>query len=67
MPFESTKSFFELNMRAVAVIGDVGDDEGLRVLAFGGSTTGVLPRPYLLTKSRSRWSCAGQPKMAPVP
>ena len=33
----------------------------------GGHTTGVLPSPYLLTKSRSRWSCAGQPKIAPVP
>ncbi len=32
-----------------------------------GQTTGVLPSLYLLTKSRSRWSCAGQPKMAPVP
>ena len=24
-------------------------------------------RSYLRAKSRSRWSCAGQPKMAPVP
>ena len=32
-----------------------------------GSTTGVTESPYLRAKSRSRWSCAGQPKMAPVP
>ena len=51
---------------AVAVIGGIGDDEGLRI-GLRGQTTGVLPRPYLLTKSRSRWSCAGQPKIAPVP
>ena len=51
---------------AVTVIGGVGDDEGLGVLALGADH-GVLPSRYLLTKSRSRWSCAGQPKIAPVP
>ena len=33
----------------------------------GGSTTAGVARPYLRAKSRSRWSPAGQPKMAPVP
>ena len=32
-----------------------------------GATTGMTGRPYLRAKSRSRWSCAGQPKMAPSP
>ena len=35
--------------------------------APSGRTTGMTGRPYLRAKSRSRWSCAGQPKMAPVP
>jgi len=33
----------------------------------GGSTTAGVARPYFRAKSRSRWSPAGQPKMAPVP
>ena len=32
-----------------------------------GATTGMTGRPYLRANSMSRWSCAGQPKMAPVP
>ena len=32
-----------------------------------GSTTGVTSSPYFRAKSRSRWSCAGQPKSEPVP
>ena len=35
--------------------------------APSGITTGMTGRPYLLAKSRSRWSPDGQPKMAPVP
>jgi hypothetical protein len=35
--------------------------------ASDGTTTGVTASPYLRAKSRSRWSCAGQPKIAPVP
>ena len=30
-------------------------------------TTGIIPSPYFLTKSKSRWSCAGTPIIAPVP
>ncbi len=32
-----------------------------------GATTGMIGRSYFLAKSKSRWSCAGQPKIAPVP
>jgi hypothetical protein len=32
---------------------------------FVGLTTGITSRLYSLAKSRSRWSCAGQPKIAP--
>jgi hypothetical protein len=35
--------------------------------ASSGITTGTTGRPYLLAKSRSRWSPDGQPKIAPVP
>ena len=34
---------------------------------FVGLTTGITSRLYSLAKSRSRWSCAGQPKIAPNP
>ena len=34
---------------------------------FAGQTTGKTGRPYLLAKSKSLWSCAGQPNIAPVP
>ena len=33
----------------------------------GAAKTSITGSPYLRAKSRSRWSCAGQPKMAPVP
>ena len=32
-----------------------------------GATTACTFSPYLRAKSRSRWSCAAQPKIAPVP
>ena len=32
-----------------------------------GAKTSITGSPYLRAKSRSRWSCAGQPKIAPVP
>ena len=35
--------------------------------APSGTTTGTTGSLYLRAKSRSRWSCAGQPKIAPVP
>ena len=48
--------------RARADIGFVADREA-GGSAPGGSTTGLTCRPYLRAKSRSRWSCAGQPKI----
>src|SRR5262249_598988 len=49
---------FRIEYRTVAVVG----------LGADGERLGVCPgRPYLRAKSRSRWSWAGQPKMAPVP
>ena len=53
--------------RPVADVGLVADREASPGPRPGGSTTGITGRPYLRAKSRSRWSCAGQPKIAPVP
>jgi hypothetical protein len=40
---------------------------GLHVVAGEGTKVDTTSSPYFRAKSRSRWSCAGQPKIAPVP
>ena len=36
-------------------------------LASAGLTTVLISKPYFLAKSKSLWSCAGQPNTAPRP
>ena len=52
---------------ARADIGLVADVEALGIGAFRHHDRQSRASRYLRAKSRSRWSCAGQPKIAPVP
>ena len=52
--------------RAVADIGLVADLDRIRILPRR-THHGITGRPWARAKSRSRWSWAGQPKIAPVP
>ena len=57
-----------IDHHAVVDIGLVDDLEASPGRRRAGITTGITGRPYLLAKSRSRWSCAtGSRRSRPVP
>jgi len=56
----------EIGDRPRSEIRRICDREACRINA-AGDHDGQYRQPYLRAKSRSRWSCAGQPKDAPVP
>jgi len=48
----------------------LGGTKAVSATGLGSSSAmkvSITGKSYLRQKSRSRWSCAGQPKIAPVP
>ena len=53
--------------RTVSVLGGTKAVSATRVSSSKAVKVSMTGRSYFRAKSRSRWSWAGQPKMAPVP